>query len=57
MHEGFKNIIWGVIIVGIGLYFGNSIFYGEPDTLDYILDIVGMGLIAFGTYQLIARRT
>ena len=56
MHEGWKNIIWGIVIIAVGLSYGGSVFYGEPDTIDYIFDIVGLGLIAFGTYQLIARR-
>lgn len=56
MHPGLKNMIWGAIIIAIGLFYGGSIFYGNPDTLDYILDIIGIGLIAFGVYQLITKR-
>ena len=47
-----KNLIWGVLIIAIGLFNGGSIFTGNPSMFDYIFDILGIILILSGVYQM-----
>ena len=56
MHAGWKNILWGLAVIGVGLAYGGSIFLGNPDGIDYVFDILGIGLVGFGVFQLINSR-
>jgi hypothetical protein len=53
MHKGWKNIIAGVVLIGIGFAYGGSIFLGNPGTLDYVFDVGGLVFIVLGVYQLV----
>lgn len=44
--SGVKDIISGVVLIGIGLLFGGSVFTGNPGLLDYFFD--GLGLFWIG---------
>ncbi len=41
-----RDIFWGVLIIGIGLYFGASIFLGDFSLLSCFFD--GLGLFWIG---------
>ena len=45
------NIISGILVIGIGILNGGSIFTGDPTGLDYAFDGLGIGLILYGVYQ------
>ena len=51
--EGIKDIIAGVVIIGIGFLFGGSVFLGDPGLLDYIFDGLGVFWIGKGIYQML----
>ena len=46
-----NNIISGVIVIGIGVANGGSIFTGNPSGVDYFFDILGICLILYGVFQ------
>jgi len=52
-REGIKDIIAGVVIIGIGFLFGGSVFLGDPGLLDYIFDGLGVFWIGKGIYQML----
>ena len=51
--KGIKDIIAGVVLIGIGLVFGGSIFLGNPSTLDYFFDGLGLLWIGLGIYKMV----
>jgi hypothetical protein len=51
--KGIKDIIAGVVLSGIGLVFGGSIFLGNADTLDIFFDCLGLFWIGLGIYKMI----
>jgi hypothetical protein len=51
--RGMKDIIAGVVLIGIGLVFGGSIFLGTADTLDIFFDCLGLFWIGLGIYKMI----
>ena len=51
--KGIKDIFAGVVLIGIGLVFGGSIFLGTADTLDIIFDCLGLFWIGLGIYKMI----
>ena len=53
ISRGIKDIIAGVILIGIGFIFGGSIFLGNPSTLDYFFDGLGLLWIGLGIYKMI----
>lgn len=55
MSSGWKNILSGVGVILIGLVLGGSIFTGDADILDWIFDIVGIGLVIYGVFQLVTK--
>ena len=48
-----KDIVSGVVIIGIGFLFGGSVFLGNPGILDYFFDGLGVFWIAKGIYRMI----
>jgi len=52
MKKGMSNIITGAILLALGMLFGGSIFTGNPGTIDYIFDILGIVLIVSGIVQM-----
>lgn len=51
--RGIKDIIAGVVLIGIGLVFGGSIFLGTADALDIFFDCLGLFWIGLGIYKMI----
>ena len=51
--KGWSNIICGGILIVMGLsgFIGGSIFTGNADTLDTLFDILGIGMIVWGSIQ------
>jgi hypothetical protein len=52
-RSGVGDIIAGVVLIGIGLAFGGSIFTGNPGLLDYFFDGLGLFWIGKGIFCLI----
>ena len=55
MSNAWKNILSGVGVILIGFVLGGSIFTDDADILDWIFDLVGIGLIIFGVFQLATK--
>ena len=51
--SGVKDIIAGVVLIGIGFLFGGSVFLGNPGLLDYFFDGLGVFWIGKGIYRLV----
>lgn len=51
--KGVGDIISGVVIIGIGLALGGSIFTGDPTWLDYFFDGLGIFWIGRGIYKMV----
>ncbi len=51
--SGVGDIIAGVVLIGIGLLFGGSVFTGDPGLLDYFFDGLGLFWIGKGIYRLV----
>lgn len=51
-----RNIISGIVVIGIGIANGGSVFTGNPTGVDYVFDLLGIGLILFGGFQLATGR-
>lgn len=52
-RSGVGDIIAGVVLIGIGLLFGGSVFTGNPGILDYFFDGLGVFWIGKGIYHLV----
>lgn len=53
ISKGIKDIIAGVVLIGIGLVFGGSIFLGSADALDVFFDCLGLFWIGSGIYKML----
>ena len=51
--KGIKDIIAGVVLIGIGFVFGGSIFLGTADAVDVFFDCLGLFWIGLGLYKMI----
>ena len=51
--SGVGDIIAGVVLIGIGLAFGGSVFTGNPGLLDYFFDGLGLFWIGKGIYKFV----
>jgi hypothetical protein len=51
--RGIGDIIAGVVLIGIGLVWGGSIFLGTADALDVFFDGLGIFWIVKGIYKMI----
>jgi uncharacterized membrane protein HdeD (DUF308 family) len=52
--RGFGDIVAGVVLIGIGLVWGGSIFLGNADALDVFFDVLGIFWICKGIYKMIS---
>ena len=50
-QTGVKNIVGGIVLIGIGLLFGGSVFLGNPGVLDWIFDGLGTFWVCKGLYE------
>jgi len=46
--RGIKHITSGVVLIGIGLAMGGSVFTGDASLLDWVFDGLGMIMIGRG---------
>lgn len=51
--KGIKDVIAGVVLIGIGLVLGGSIFLGTADALDIFFDCLGLFWIGLGIYKMV----
>lgn len=51
-----NNIISGIIVIGIGLANGGSVFTGDPSGIDYVFDGLGVCLILYGIFEMVTKR-
>lgn len=51
--KALKDIIAGVVLIGIGFLFGGSVFLGNPGPLDYFFDGLGVFWIGKGIYRMV----
>lgn len=51
-----KNIVSGSLIILYGFLNGSSVFLGNPDTIDWVFDGLGVGFILMGLAKLYQRR-
>jgi hypothetical protein len=52
--RGIGDIIAGVVLIGIGLVWGGSIFLGTADALDVFFDGLGIFWIVKGIYKMMS---
>jgi hypothetical protein len=50
-----QNIFWGAAVIAIGLYFDQSIFYGDFTVLNLVFDGLGLFWITKGVVGLLRR--
>ena len=48
-----QDIFWGVVIIGIGLVMGGSIFLGEFTLFNFVFDGLGLFFIGKGVLSLL----
>lgn len=51
-YTSMKNIIAGVVLIGIGLAMGDSIFLGDFSLLSIFFDGLGFFWIGLGVYKI-----
>ncbi len=51
--SGVRDIVSGLVLIGIGFALGGSIFTGDPSVLDWFFDILGLFWVSKGVYQLV----
>ena len=49
---GIRDIVGGVVLIGIGFAYGGSIFMGTADVIDWAFDILGTFWVVKGLYLL-----
>ena len=54
MDNGIGDIIGGVVLIGIGLTFGGSVFTGNPVLTDWFFDGLGVLWIGRGAFRLMS---
>jgi hypothetical protein len=52
---GVRDVVSGLVLIGIGLLYGGSVFTGTANALDWAFDILGTAWVARGVYRLAAR--
>jgi hypothetical protein len=52
---GIRDVLSGLVLIGIGLFYGGSVFTGTANALDWAFDILGTAWVARGVYRLVAR--
>jgi len=49
---GIRDIVGGLVLIGIGFAYGGSIFMGTADVIDWAFDILGTFWVLKGLYLL-----
>jgi hypothetical protein len=55
-YKTMKSIIAGIVLIGIGFAFGDSIFLGDFGIMSLFFDGLGLFWIGKGAYQLWRQR-
>ena len=50
------NIVSGILVIGIGIMNGGSVFTGDPTGIDYFFDGLGICLVLYGVFQMATGR-
>ena len=51
-----QDIIWGAVIIGIGLVMGGSIFLGQFTLFNFIFDGLGIFFIGKGAMSMLGQQ-
>jgi hypothetical protein len=49
---GVRDLVGGLVLIGIGLAYGGSIFMGTADVIDWAFDLLGTFWLVKGLYLL-----
>ena len=49
------KIVWGCLLIGIGLVGGHSIFLGQADAWTAVWDGLGIMLVVYGFLQVVSK--
>lgn len=49
---GVRDVVSGLVLIGIGLAYGGSVFMGTANALDWAFDILGTAWVARGLFRL-----
>ena len=52
-----QDIIWGAVIIGIGLVMGGSIFLGQFNLFNFIFDGLGIFFIGKGAISMMGQQS
>jgi len=52
-----QDIFWGVVIIGIGLAMGGSIFLGQFTLFNFIFDGLGIFFVGKGAVSMIGQKS
>ncbi len=52
-RTGIRDIVGGLVLIGIGFAYGGSIFMGTADVIDWAFDLLGTFWLAKGIYMLV----
>ena len=52
-----QDIIWGAVIIGIGLVMGGSIFLGQFTLFNFIFDGLGIFFIGKGAMSMMGQQS
>ncbi|MHC4548589.1 MAG: hypothetical protein ACYTEZ_07410 [Planctomycetota bacterium] len=52
-RAGIRDVIGGLVLIGIGFAYGGSVFTGNADVIDWAFDILGSFWVLKGIYLLI----
>lgn len=52
-----QDIVWGVVIIGIGLAMGGSIFLGQFTLFNFIFDGLGLFFIGKGAFGMLGQNS
>ena len=52
-----QDIFWGVVIIGIGLAMGGSIFMGEFTLINFFFDGLGVFFIGKGALSMLGEKS
>jgi len=50
--QGVRDIISGVVLIGIGMAYGGSVFTGNPTAIDWFFDGLGIFWVGKGLYHI-----
>lgn len=53
MSNGLGDILGGMVLIGIGLTMGGSVFTGDPTLLDWLFDGLGVFWIGRGVVRMV----